>query len=456
MTFSLAGDLIGWRLTISNESNFWLWIVNGYHGDPWAYLLPPHTDSSIGVRSNLFYIHVYWGMEGQEQAPDYNNSNFLMGFEGEITIPSGEAEKSWSLMRNISNSQITSFIQRAKIVHVTPGMSKGRRFVLFSGEKGTNPTSSLVQFQDEYWPRPPRPGQVAGQINMQTVPHSNREYIIQSKADVNFEDLKLVVGGTIRASPLRAIEDMTSTNSIGQFDVAIGSHWGTGTSTIIDDVCGIDEDHLLNGPEPIDRWQQGRDGDIWAGSQDVFNARNTQMIQSVKNQTAFKIMGGDDVIEETITTNLPPMINRKWIGMATNPSSEALYNNFFASGNLPLSFQINDLTVFTDGATMKPYYPTIYNPPIPKLAWNNQSHMSWISSAKPLKHHFLTMIPIRQNGAVVNQRANFMFEQSTSMTFHFTEEWEDEGDDNWMSGCDIRGILADRTIDQLTHNVFYT
>lgn len=335
--------------------------------------------------------------------------------------------------------QISSIVQRAKIVHFSPRYKNGRRYHMYDNHSG-----QLITFTDQAY-QPviiPGGGPVSGRPGITPVPAmaANRAFVIKSDIETNFEDITCTVGGQTAGG----IGAINSFNAFGENDLAGGISDGTDANSYV----------LANVSGAIDTELNVNQSTIPSGNlslqQYVNNPDDSQMIKHVKNLSNFKILGGDDMIEKEVVTNMNGMTmtpktmnmpvqyctNGNWQG--TYPI-DSQYKNMWFQGLFPMVYGNANPTA-TNYAKVDPIWPNYTNPVMGKSSYLSPVTQQWLNRSKSLNHDFLTMIPIIQSsGGVLNQRANYMFEQYASMTFTFEDGWDNDEAMTNLEGAFIRG-----------------
>ncbi|DAC81462.1 TPA_asm: VP1 [African termite bidnaparvovirus] len=350
---------------------------------------------------------------------------------------SGEGSRDVSQMESLGSistntsvsapSQISSIVQRAKIVHFSPRYKNSRRFYLSHAPPATTPQG--ISFID--------PSNVpvtaftapANQFTVAPVPAPtpNRNYILRSNIDTNFEDVQMLAGG-----------QTAGYMGNGPFGNQTNQEWGNhdtgfGLPSAGSGLADMNQGHLVGQVVTSDQ----RDQSVAANPNSILKRNDPaqqQIIRHVKNLANFKIIGGDDIIDETVVTNLDGVLmtpktfvraaNLAVDGNVQTYSVDAQYRNFTLQGFNPIVYNMGSGT--NPWRRANPIWPNFNNPVMGKSGYINPLTTNFLNRCKPLSHHFLTMIPIKQqSGGILNQRANFLFEQTASFTFHMDAGWDD-------------------------------
>lgn len=328
-------------------------------------------------------------------------------------------------------TEVTSFIQRAKILHVKPHMKHGRRFALYGGEfdgaSSNTQNMSIFGVKNFTIPTPTAEGQVLRPVITTAADSSylsDWTYPSVSSNQKGFKILQMAVGGATQGG-LITTADLTDNY---QHDLQVNP--GTATTSISNIYVGA----VVSGVDDVAQNVQNQTNSTVSVPKN--NPLVDQYLANVADLKCYEVIGGDDSIECEVVTNMDFPIHRNNLNSAvsvvstTGTAAVSLqpldqHNDILFSGQLPMG-----LATSASGADIiYPTYPNANILPRNKMFAVNPAYQNYIKMMKPLQHSFLTMIPIVESAGVVNQQANFMFEQEVYVEFNFDDGWSDNNED---------------------------
>nr|DAC81434.1 TPA_asm: VP [Tasmanian devil feces monodnaparvovirus 2] len=298
--------------------------------------------------------------------------------------------------------EISSVVQRAKIVQFTPNIPMTTAFQIYDKQK-----------------------RLSYKIDEQEQP--NRDYF--RHADItSFENLEIKGMPSMIVNKNTNFQGGLSNSNI--YDVSNYRDFiGEGGASTADDEPYYTQNYSERyGPylglekHPREMFHNDKGKPIWRNALGaligIFDSgesyRNSEIptITYVKNQHGFSILSPSDVIKKEINTNMKGKVIEKTMHTITN--DELTHHHLFTHRG-----------VVADGTgnlhTTIPVYPSTLNPLIKKEEFIRGAR-AYSHKPKPIQHMFFTMIPINEaNGAVMKQRANCFFEQKMVIKFYYNE-----------------------------------
>lgn len=391
---------------------------------------------------------------------DFDVSNFNLDSNTATTI---EIPFELNLNSNVGSSsgpvEVTSFIQRAKILHVKPKVKHGRRFTLYGGEfdgSSSNTENQAVFALNNYT----LPDVVVGN-SKETVQRpvittaADSSYLTSwtypsvSSSQKGFKILQIAAGGSVKGTPRLDNTNAAYTANTGPLLRQDLTNKVVTASAFTNSYMGAQLDATANVVNVIgNATGQANDGNSTATG-DIIVSNNPlidQYLANVADLKCYDVIGGDDSLECNVTHNMnfPILRNNMTTPVAVVSTSggtpvdftpQQQHDDVLFSGQIPFRY-VNGLANGTAGAsptpgdTYYPCYPCSTIIPENKFYATNPAYLNYIQMMKPLQHSFLTMIPIVEGAGVVNQQANFMFEQEVVIEFNFTDGWSDNEEDN--------------------------